>query len=117
MINQERLEDSVLQAIDVVAEQSKNRATKMLADLFKSTVLKKYKDAFDFELKQGKVHRKNIVKAVDFCYSDMCFTFRKILEISDDDKERLIIEAKQMKDFVKETVEQILDSKGIEIII
>ena len=41
------LEDSVLKAVDLVAEQSQDKVTKLLVDLFKSAVLKKYKVAYD----------------------------------------------------------------------
>ena len=44
-------ERSVLQAVDVVAENSRNKVTKQIVDLFKSAVLKNYKVAFDAELK------------------------------------------------------------------
>ena len=39
------LEDKVLQAVDAVAEQADNRVMRQLVDLFKSAILKKYKDA------------------------------------------------------------------------
>lgn len=115
MTKQEILEESVLLALDTVAEQATEQATKIIVDLFKSVVLKKYKDAFDQELAQGKVHRKIIDKAVEFCYSDICVSIRKSLEISDEYKDKLIQEAKRIKEFVKVDVEKILVNKGIDI--
>ena len=116
MTKQEILEESVLQALDTVEEQSTEQATKMIADLFKSAVLKKYKDAFDQELVEGRVHWKNIDRAVEFCYSDICVSIRKSTEISDDDKDKLTQEDNQIKHFVKKEVERILVNKGIEIV-
>ena len=47
MTNIEILEESVLMAADKVAEDAKNQGTKTLVNLFKSVMLKQYKDAFD----------------------------------------------------------------------
>lgn len=115
MTNQDILEEALLQAADLTSEQAKDQSTKVIADLFKSAVLKKYKDAFDQELIQGTVHRRNIDKAVEFCYSDICFSIRRLSQISDEEKERLIHEGKQVKNLVKVSVERILVDKGFEI--
>ena len=48
--NNDILEESLLMAADTVKDQAKDQATKIIADLFKSAILKKYKDAFDEEL-------------------------------------------------------------------
>lgn len=113
---QDVFEESLLQAADSVSEQAKDLTTKMIVDLFKSAILKKYKDAFDQELEQSTVHRKNIDKAVDFCYSDICFSIRRLPNISDEEKECLIKEGKQIKNRVKEFVERILVDRGYEIL-
>ena len=113
---EEILEESVLLVVDSVAEQAKDQTTKMIADLFKSALLKKYKDAFDQELMQGSVHMKNIDKAVDFCYADICVSIRQLPGLNDEKKESMIQEGKQMKNQVKMTVERILENKGIDII-
>ncbi len=115
MTRQEILEESVLQAVDALSEQSADQVTKIVADLFKSAVLKKYKDAFDQELAQGRVQKKNIDKSVDYCYSDISVSIRKLPQLSADEKEGLIRKAKQMKNLVRKTVERILIDKGIEI--
>ena len=115
MTNQDIIEEALLKAAEITSEQAKDQTTKMIADLFKSAVLKKYKDAFDQEIIQGAVHRRNIDKAVEFCYSDICFTIRRLSQISDEEKERLIHEGKQVKNLVKVSVERILVDKGFEI--
>lgn len=116
MTNIEIIEESVLMAADKVAEDAKNQGTKTLVNLFKSVVLKKYKDAFDQELSQGEVHKKNIDKAVDFCYEDICVTIRRCSEWTDEEKEGLVREGKMMKGKVKDVVFQILANKGIKVV-
>ena len=74
MTNNDILEESLLMAVDAVKDQTKDQATKIIADLYKSAILKKYKDAFDDELTKGEVQKKNIDKSVEFCYNDICVT-------------------------------------------
>lgn len=45
----EILEERVLAAADKIAEDAKDQGTKTLVNLFKSAVLKKYKDVYDKE--------------------------------------------------------------------
>ena len=59
-------------------------------DLFKSAILKKYKVAFDREITQGEVHKKNVDKTVDSFFSDMCVAIRQFTTMSDDYKDQLI---------------------------
>ena len=58
----------------------------MFADLFKSAILKKYKDVFDEELTKDEVQKKNIDKSVGFCYTDICVTIRQCPTMQDDEK-------------------------------
>ena len=80
MTNIEIIEESVLMAADKVAEDAKNQGTKTLVNLFKSVVLKKYKDAFDQELSLGEVHKKNIDKDTMYWHeiSDLEKIIRKL---------------------------------------
>lgn len=112
----EILEESLLLAADVVKEQVKEQYTKMLAELFKSAVLKKYKDAFDDELTKGEVHQKNIDKSVEFCYNDICVTIRKSPTIKDNEKEDLIQKGKEILPTIKRVVTQTLLDKRIKIV-
>ena len=116
MTKQEVLEEGILLAMDTIKQQATEQTTKIIADLFKSLVLKKYKDAFDQELAQGVVHKKNIDKAVDFCYSDVCVAIRQMSGWSDDAKEHMIQEGKLMRHLIIEKVEQILINGGVKII-
>ena len=90
MNNRKVFEDSLLQAMDGIAEQSKDNTMKMLVDLLKSAILKPYKGAYYQELAQGKVHKENVEKAVDFYFSDMCVSFRTIQNLTPEVKDREI---------------------------
>jgi ABC-type arginine transport system ATPase subunit len=114
--NNETLEESLLLATDAVKDQAKDQATKMLADLFKSAILKKYKDAFDEELTRGKVQKKNIDKSVEFCYTDICVAIRQCPTMQDDEKDDLIQKGKEMIPTIKGVATQVLLNKGIKII-
>lgn len=116
MTDIEILEESVLAAADSIAEDAKDQGTKTLVNLFKSAVLKKYKDVFDEELSLGEVHKKNVDKAVDFCYEDLCVVIRRCPEWTDEEKDQLIREGKMMKEKVKDTVFQILVNNGIKVV-
>ena len=114
--NNEIFEESLLLAVDTVKEQAKDQCTKMLAELFKSAVLKKYKDAFDDELTKGEVHQKNIDKTVEFCYNDICVTIRKSPMMKDKEKEDLIQKGKDVLPTIKSIVTQIFKEKDIKIV-
>lgn len=78
MDNRKIFEEGLLRAMDDVAEQSGDNTTKMLAEMRKSAILKPYKEAYYQELSQGKVHKENVEKAVDFYFSDICVSFRAL---------------------------------------
>lgn len=108
------LEESLLLAVDAVKDQTKDQVTKMIADLFKSAILKKYKDAFDEELTKGEVQKKNIDKSVEFCYTDICVAIRQCPTMQDDEKDDLIQKGKEMMPTIKGVVTQILLDKGVK---
>lgn len=111
----EILEESLLLATDALKDQAKDQATKMFADLFKSAILKKYKDAFDQELNKGEVQKKNIDKSVEFCYTDICVAIRQCPTMQNDEKEDLIQKGKELLPTIKGIVTQILLDKGVKI--
>ena len=115
MVKNDILEESLLLAADALKDQAKDQATKMIADLFKSAILKKYKDAFDEELTKGEVQKKNIDKSVEFCYTDICVAIRRCATMQDDEKEDLILKGKEMIPTIKGVVTQILLDKGVKI--
>lgn len=110
------LEENLLLAADAVKEQAKDQATKMIADLFKSAVLKKYKDAFDEELTKGEVQKKNIDKSVEFCYADICVAICQCPTMQDDEKDSLLKKGKELLPTIKDVIIQILLDKDIKII-
>ena len=67
-----KLEDALLKATDLLIEKTKSQGEKMIFELFKSAILKKYKDLFDKELSEGIVHKVTIDDAVEYCYTDIC---------------------------------------------
>lgn len=116
MPNLNQIEESLLKAMDALEEQAEDKATKILASLFKAALLKKYQDALDLELPQGKVHKENADKAFEFRFSDACAAIRTLPDISDDEKEDFLKEAKILKPRLKEVVYDILASNNIEIV-
>lgn len=83
--------------------------------MFKSAILKKYKDAFDEELTKGEVHQKNIDKSVEFCYTDICVAIRQCPTMQDDEKDDFIQKGKDLLPTIKSAATQILLDKGIKI--
>lgn len=116
MTIQEQIEESCLMAADSISEQAKDQDTKTIMDLFKSAILEKYKVAFDHEITQGEVHKKNVDKTIDFLFSDMCATIRQFPKMNSDYKDKLIQTAKHLLAPIKETVFHILVNKGVQII-
>ena len=111
-----QIEEALLKAMDTLAEQSDDKMIKILADLFKSAILKKYKDAFDVEFSQGKVHKENVDKAVDFCYSDICVSIRRFSGMTDDEKDEVIKKGKSILGSVKQMILDILVSQNVEVV-
>ena len=116
MTKEEIFEESLLLAADSMAVKAQDQGTKILVDLFKSLVLEKYKDAFDEELAHGEVHRKNISKAMDFCYADICVAIRRNPQLPVEKKESLIQKGKELLPGFKEIVKQIHLDKGFKVV-
>ena len=94
MTIQEQIEESCLMAADSISELAKDQGTKTIMDLFKSAILKKYKVAFDYEITQGEVHKKNVDKTVDSIFFFFFVAIRQFTTMSDDYKDQLIQTAK-----------------------
>lgn len=116
MNNRKIFEEGLLKAMDVIASQSKDNITKLLADLLKSAILKPYKDAYYQELSQGRVHKENVEKAVDFYFCDICASFRQMPGIDNEVKERQINAAKSHLSAIKQYVLTVLYKNGIVIL-
>ena len=116
MNNRKIFEEGLLRAMDDIAEQSKDNTSKMLAELLKSAILKPYREAYYWELAQGKVHKENVEKAVDFYFSDVCVSFRALPNLTDEEKDREIKVVKQHLSPIKQAVLNILEYNNIVII-
>ena len=110
-----QLEEAILNATDLLIEKAKSQGEKALYNLFKSAILKKYKDLFDKELSEGSVHKETIDDAVEYCYADICVSIRKISKMSETEKEHLIQLGKQAKETIKPIIERLLIKNGINI--
>lgn len=82
----EKLDNVLLLTTDALKDQAKDQSKKMIAELYKSAILKKYKDAFDEEFTKGEVQKKNIDKVVEFFYTDICMTICQCSTMQDDEK-------------------------------
>ena len=116
MSSRKLFEEGLLKAMDVIASQSKDNITKLLADLLKSAILKPYKDAYYQELSQWRVHKENVEKAVDFYFCDICASFRQMPGIDNEVKEREINAAKSHLSAIKQYVLTVLYKNGIVIL-
>lgn len=110
-----QLEEAILKATDLLIEKAKSQGEKMFFELFKSAILKKYKDLFDKELSEGTVRKETINDAVEFCYTDICVSIRQIPKMNETEKEHLIQLGKQAKEAVKPIIERLLIKDGINI--
>ena len=111
-----KLEDALLNATDLLIEKAKSQGEKALYNLFKSAILKKYKDQYDVDIQQGKVEKDIVDKSIDFLFENACVSFRTLPNIKDSDKEDVIRHAKTALGSWKEIVRQMLIDKGIKII-
>lgn len=116
MIKYNTFEESLLLVSDTLKEQAKDQATKIIAELFKSAILKKYKDAFEEELAKGEVRQKNIDKSVEFCYTDICVAIRQCPTMQDGEKDDLIQKGKELIPTIRGIVTQLLLDKDIKIV-
>ena len=82
--------------MDNIAGESRDNTAKMLAWLLESAILKPYRETYYQELAEGKLHKENVEKAVDFYFSDICVSFRKLPNLNDEEKDREIKAAKQL---------------------
>lgn len=110
-----QLEDAILKETDLLIEKAKSQGEKMVFELFKSAILKKYKDLFDKELLEGTVHKETIDEAVEYGYTDICVSIRQIPKMNETEKEHLIQLGKQAKEAVEPIIEQLLIKDGINI--
>lgn len=88
----------------------------MRAELLRSAILKPYWEAYYRELAEGKVHKENVEKAVDFYFSDICVSFRALPNLTDEEMDREIKAAKLHLGSIKQDVLNVLANNNIVII-
>ena len=111
-----QLEDALLNATDLLIEKAKSQGEKALYNLFKSAVLKKYKDQYDVDIQQGEVEKDTVDKSIDFLFENACVSFRTLPNIKDSDKENVIRQAQAALPSWKAMVIQNLTNKGIKVV-
>ena len=67
-----QLEEAILKEADLLIEKAKSQGEKALYNLFKSAVLKKYKDQYDVNIQQGEVEKDSVDKSIDFLFENAC---------------------------------------------
>lgn len=85
-----QLEDALLNATDLLIEKTKSQGEKALYNLFKSAILKKYRDQYDVDIQQGEVEKDTVDKSIDFLFENACVSFRTLPNLKDSDKEDVI---------------------------
>ena len=110
------LEDALLKEADLLIEKSKSQGEKALYNLFKSAILKKYKDQYDVDIQQGEVEKDTVDKSIDFLFENACVSFRTLPNIKDSDKENVIRQAQAALPSWKAMVIQNLTNKGIKVV-
>lgn len=111
-----RLEEALLKEVDVQIEKAKSQGEKALYNLFKSAILKKYKDQYDLDVLNGEVEKKTVDKSIDFLFENACVSFRALPIIRDSDKEDVIRQAQAALGSWKAMVIQMLKDKGIKVV-
>ena len=111
-----KLEDALLNATDLLIEKAKSQGEKALYNLFKSAILKKYKNQYDVDILQGEVKKETVDKSIDFIFEDVCVAFRTLPNIKDSDKEDIIKQAQAALPSWKAMVIQNLTNKGIRVV-
>lgn len=111
-----KLEEAILKETDLLIEKAENQSEKALYNLFKSVILKKYKDQYDADIQQGEVKKETVGKSVDFLFEDACYRFRTLPMIETSAKEDAIKRAQDFLGSLKAMITQTLIDKGIKVV-
>ena len=110
------LEETLLKEVDCLMAKAESQGEKTLYNLFKSAVLKKYKNRYDIEVLRGEVEEETVDKSIDFLFNNICVKFRALPNIEDSVKEDVINQAQESLDTWKTIVRQRLIDEGIKVI-
>ena len=111
-----QLEEAILKEADLLIEKAQSQGEKSLYNLFKSAILKKYRDQYDVYIQQGEVEKDTVDKSIDFLFENACVSFRTLPNIKDSDKEDVIRQAQTALPSWKVMVIQNLTNKGIRVV-
>lgn len=111
-----QLEEALLKEADLLIEKAKSQGEKALYNLFKSAILKKYKEQYDVEIQQGEVKKDILDKSIDFLFEDTCVRFRALPYIDDSVKEDVIRHTQTTLSSWKAMITQMLTDKGIKVV-
>ena len=110
------LEEMLLNEVDRMIAKSDNQSEKVIFELFKSSILKKYQDSYDVEVLHGGVKDETLDGCIKLAFSKACFIYRQMKDIDDSTKEVEITRTKQQLPMYKATIAKFLQDKGIKII-
>lgn len=110
------LENMVLQELNLRIQNAATQAEKVILELFKSAVLKKYKDSHDFEVLCGEVKEETLDKCVDFLFTDTCAKIRLLPGIGDATKDNEIGQVHSSLGALKEIVIHSLTERGVSVV-
>lgn len=110
------IEETLLKETDLLIEKAKSQGEKALYNLFKSAILKKYKDQYNVEIQQGEVKKVILNKSIDFLFEDACVRFRTLPYLDDSVKEDVIRYTQATLGSWKAMIAQMLTEKGIKVV-
>lgn len=109
-------ETLVINEIDSRLDKSNDQVEKLILELFKTAILKKYKMVYDYEVLNNVVRRDTLDKCVDFLFANVCITLRQMPNIDDATKDAEIEAGRNSLDSIKMIVAMMLYDKGIRVI-
>lgn len=110
------LESLVLKEIDFRLTQVSTQVEKAVMELFKSAILKKYKDQYDFEIKTRIVKEATVDKTMEFLFNEACVNFRMLPGIDHATKDVEINQAKMALNPLKQVIIKMLEDRGIKVL-
>lgn len=114
--NNKLIEEALLKEADLLIEKADSQGEKALYNLFKSSILKKYKDQYDADILQGEVKKETVDKNIEFLFEDACSRFRVLPMIEASVKEDVIKRAQSFLEPWKAMITRTLLDKGIRVI-
>ena len=111
-----QIEEALLKQVDLLIEQAKSLGEKALYELFKTLILKKYKDWYDTDVQRGEVKKETVEKSIDFLFADTCVMFRSLPNVDDAIKEEVINRANLALPSWKEMIVRMLKERGIKVL-